>query len=94
MDKFYTVAINSYRANGGGGHLTDGVGLTREQLKERIIKVYEKDLRTLITEWVKAKGVVHPLPTHHWKAVPGLWWKNGRQRSLTLLFAGYDPFED
>ncbi len=85
-DKIYKVAINSYRANGGGGHLTDGVGLSREELTKRIIKKYDKDLRTLIMEWIKEKKVVHPTPTGHWRAIPGQWWRKGRKKSLHLLF--------
>jgi len=87
-DKTYRVAINSYRANGGGGHLTEGVGLSHEELQRRIIKRYDKDLRTMIMEWMKEHKVIHPSPTKHWRAIPGLWWKKGRQKSLHLLFSG------
>ncbi len=87
-DRVYKVAINSYRANGGGGHLTDGVGIPHEELHKRIIKKFEKDLRSLIIEWIKEKKVVNPAPTRHWQAVPGLWWKKGRMKSLHQLFGG------
>jgi 2',3'-cyclic-nucleotide 2'-phosphodiesterase/3'-nucleotidase len=30
-DKMYTVAVNSYRGSGGGGHLTEGAGLSAEE---------------------------------------------------------------
>ncbi len=91
-DKIYRVAINSYRANGGGGHLTEGVGLSHEELLRRIVKKYDKDLRSLIIEWVKEKKVVNPAPTRHWQAVPGLWWRKGRQRSLRQLFSSGNGF--
>ena len=86
LDKVYKVAINSYRANGGGSHLTEGVGLTHEQLQSRIIKRYDKDLRNLITEWIKEHKVIHPSPTRHWRLIPGNWWRKGRMKSLHLLF--------
>ncbi len=51
-DKTYTVAMNSYRANGGGGHLTDGVGLSEEELKARLINCTNDDLRDLLGDWL------------------------------------------
>ncbi len=92
LDKVYRVAINSYRANGGGGHLIEGLGLSHEQLQSRIIKRYERDLRTMIMEWIKEKKVIHPAPTGHWRAIPGLWWKKGRQRSLRQLFGSSNGY--
>ena len=32
MEKTYKVAINSYRGNGGGGHLTEGAGIPADEL--------------------------------------------------------------
>ena len=37
LDRTYSVAVNSYRANGGGDHLTKGAGIQAEQLSERVI---------------------------------------------------------
>jgi len=42
-DSTYTVAINSYRGNGGGGHLTQGVGWTKADINQRILKIWDKD---------------------------------------------------
>ncbi len=92
MDKVYRVAINSYRANGGGSHLTEGVGLSHNELQKRIIKRYDDDLRTMITEWIKEHKVIHPTPTKDWRLIPGLWWRKGRQKSLHLLFGSSNKF--
>ena len=92
MDKVYKVAINSYRANGGGSHLTEGVGLSHSELQKRIIKRYDDDLRTMITEWIKEHKVIHPTPTKDWRLIPGLWWRKGRQKSLHLLFGSSHKF--
>jgi len=51
-DKIYSVALNSYRANGGGGHLTDGVGLSTEELKLRITNCTKVDFRNLLGKWL------------------------------------------
>ena len=32
FDNTYTVAINSYRGSGGGGHLTRGAGIPQDEL--------------------------------------------------------------
>jgi 2',3'-cyclic-nucleotide 2'-phosphodiesterase/3'-nucleotidase len=50
--KMYTVAVNSYRGNGGGGHFYEGVGLTPEQLRERLVYSTEKDLRYYIMRYI------------------------------------------
>lgn len=46
----YKVAVNSYRANGGGGHLDRGVGIPFERLGERLLSTSQADLRQLIIE--------------------------------------------
>ena len=43
----YTVAVNSYRANGGGGHFP-AAGITGKELERRIISATERDLRYII----------------------------------------------
>ena len=51
--KIYKVAVNSYIGSGGGGILTDGTGLTMNQLGDRLISTSENDIRSLITELVQ-----------------------------------------
>jgi 2',3'-cyclic-nucleotide 2'-phosphodiesterase/3'-nucleotidase len=34
-NRTYKVALNSYRGNGGGNHLTEGSGLTKKELTSR-----------------------------------------------------------
>lgn len=49
----YKVVLNSYRANGGGGHLMQGVGLSKLELKDRIIYSSERDFRSLLGDWLQ-----------------------------------------
>jgi len=49
FDSTYSVAINSYRGSGGGGHLTRGAGISKEELPSRIISSTEKDFRYYMT---------------------------------------------
>ena len=55
-NKMYTVVMNSYRANGGGNHLLDGVGLSKDEIKTRIINCSDSDFRRILTHWLQSKG--------------------------------------
>ena len=81
----YKVAINSYRANGGGGHLIEGSKIKHEDLHKRIITKSELDLRSLIMNWTKKKGVVTPRAMDNWKAIPIPWKKSGKRKTLSIL---------
>jgi len=68
--KMYTVVMNSYRANGGGNHLLDGVGLSKEELKKRIIHCSDEDFRRILTQWLQAKGHYTPRSLNNWYFTP------------------------
>ncbi len=55
MNKTYLVAVNSYRGNGGGGHLTAGAGIPKSELSKRLIKSTERDLRYYILKYLEDK---------------------------------------
>ncbi len=86
LDVKYKVAINSYRANGGGGHLIEGCKIKHEDLSSRVIKKSDKDLRAIIMNWIIKKGVVTPRTLGNWRAVPNLWWKKGKNKSSRMLY--------
>ena len=69
-DSTYTVAINSYRAGGGGNHLTEGSGLSPQQLKGRIVKSTDKDLRYYLMQVLKKSPQIKPEIDHNWKMIP------------------------
>lgn len=85
-DKLYRVAVNSYRGNGGGGHLTRGVGLTLEELQSRVLTSTERDLRYFILKWIETSKVIDAKPLDNWKIVPEEWIKNAVPRERLLLF--------
>lgn len=67
----YTVAMSSYRYNGGGGHLTKGLGFTKEQIAERTVKNVLSDLRGMIMQDIIDMGGVITIPDYkNWKFVP------------------------
>lgn len=84
--KWYKVAINSYRANGGGELLTLGAGIPQDQLKSRVIWMSEKDQRYYLMKEIEKAGVINPQPNNNWKFVPEEWVKQAAERDRALLF--------
>lgn len=87
-DSIYSVAINSYRASGGGGHLTTGSGISHSDLRNRITWTSGKDLRYMIMEWIKKNNV--PLKTNkvQWNVIPADWYARGKAKDYELFFGG------
>lgn len=70
ITKSYVVALNSYRSNGGGGHLEKGAGIAHSDINSRIIKQLDSDLRGLIIEDIQESGRLETKPLNNWKFVP------------------------
>jgi 2',3'-cyclic-nucleotide 2'-phosphodiesterase/3'-nucleotidase len=87
-DKMYRVAVNSYRGNGGGGHLTEGVGLSSTELRSRLISSTDKDLRYYIIKAIEKKRIIAPSPNKNWKLIPEEWVRKAVPRDSIMLFAG------
>jgi len=86
LSKMYKVALNSYRGNGGGGHLTTGANIPNDELSSRIITSTEKDLRFYLMKWIEEKKNVNPKADNNWKIIPKDWAKNGKEKDYKLLF--------
>jgi 2',3'-cyclic-nucleotide 2'-phosphodiesterase/3'-nucleotidase len=81
----YTVAVNSYRANGGGGHFP-AAGITDGELDRRIINSTRRDMRFYMTEWIRERGTIDPKPLSDWKIIPEDWASAAKERETKLLF--------
>jgi 2',3'-cyclic-nucleotide 2'-phosphodiesterase/3'-nucleotidase len=86
LKKMYTVAMNSYRGNGGGGHLTQGAGIPKQDITGRIINSTPKDLRYYLMKWIEKEKTVNPAALNNWKVIPAEWWEKGKEKDGKLLF--------
>ena len=82
---FLLVCLNSYHANGGGDILTRGTGLSREQLRARVVKVEPCDLRMCLANEIIKAGDIHLDAPGNWRFVPESWAKEALERDRRLL---------
>ncbi len=82
----YTVAINSYRGNGGGGHLTEAAGIPQNKLMRRVSWVSDHDMRFYISKWVRKRKIIHPVKLNNWNIIPAKLHKQAMDRDYLLLF--------
>ena len=85
--KWYTVAINSYRGNGGGELLTKGAGISKDSLNSRIIYRSPRDQRYYLMQEIEKMGTVAPKANNNWKFIPENWTKHAATRDSLLLFS-------
>lgn len=84
--KWYRVAVNSYRGNGGGELLTKGAGIPKDSLESRIIWRSDRDQRYYLMQEIRRQKVLDPQPNHNWKVIPEAWTKAAAKRDYELLF--------
>ena len=84
--KTYKVAVNSYRANGGGELLTTGAGIKKEDLEKRIIYRSPRDQRYYLMQEIEKKGRIAPKPNNNWRFIPEEWTRHAAQRDSLILF--------
>ncbi|MDC7224938.1 MAG: bifunctional UDP-sugar hydrolase/5'-nucleotidase [Spirochaetales bacterium] len=82
----YTVAINSYRASGGGGHLTKGAGLDKAAIAAQTLSSTDLDLRYYLMKWIEKTGTVTPAAMENWTVEPAEWWEKGKETDYALLY--------
>lgn len=86
MEARYMVAMNSYRAHGGGDLITKGARFTHEQMLKRLEYTTTVDLRFYMLNYIEMKKTIEPHPLHQWKFVPEQWTKEAAQRDRKALF--------
>ena len=86
LEKWYNVAINSYRGNGGGELLTRGAGIPLDSLDNRIVWRSERDQRYYLMQEIEKLQVADPQPNNNWRFVPEKWTIPAAERDRKLLF--------
>lgn len=89
MNKTYSVAINSYRAQGGGGHLEKGAGLAKGDIlaMKYVTSATTKDLRFYLLKWFeKQQGAVTVQSLNNWKVIPEDLAATGKANDMPLLY--------
>ena len=84
--RFYNVALNSYRGNGGGELLTKGAGIPQKELQSRIVYESERDQRYYLMKEIERAGIMNPQPNNNWRFVPDEWVKPAIERDRRLIF--------
>ncbi|MDR2969753.1 MAG: bifunctional metallophosphatase/5'-nucleotidase [Tannerellaceae bacterium] len=85
-NQMYSVAMNSYRGNGGGELLTKGAGLPAEELESRVLSITDKDFRYYLVDYIKQNKMIHPRVLNHWKFIPDEWVRSATERDYRRLF--------
>ena len=86
-NKWYLVAMNSYRGNGGGELLTRGAGIPMDSIPSRITFMSERDQRHYLTRKIEREGEVAPKALNNWRFVPDAWTKPAIERDRKLIFS-------
>ena len=89
LSKTYSVAINSYRAQGGGGHLVTGAKMNDAEVKAMkfVTSSTIKDLRYYLMKWIEGqKEALTPQPIGNWKVEPADWAAKAKVLDLPLLY--------
>lgn len=84
--RHYRVALNSYRASGGGGLLTEGAGIDKAILDSRVLWRGDRNLREYIIDYVRQCKTITPQPHANWRFVPTSWANAAAKRDRLLLF--------
>ena len=85
-NRTYRVAMNSYRANGGGELLVRGAGIPMDSIPNRIIYMSERDLRHYLTEKIRHDGEVDAKPLNNWRFFPDEWAQPAIARDRKIIF--------
>lgn len=90
MDTVYNVAMTSYRASGGGGHMK-AAGVDTDKIDERVVEYYP-EIRNILYDYLVKNSTIDPLVTGDesvigkWKFVPESMAQKALKQDMALLF--------
>lgn len=85
----YSVALNSYRGNGGGGHLNQGAGIPKEELNSRITWSSEKDLRYYLMDFLGQQDTLYSKDVDNWRLIPESFVNEALQADRRIMKEAY-----
>jgi len=84
LEKKYSVALNSYRYNGGGFHLENCGAMQKGILKVKTLYSSTQSMRDLMVEYIKYKKKWGPKDIeYNWKLVPEELAKKAIEKELS-----------
>ena len=86
LTKKYRVAVNSYRANGGGGLLTKGAGIPLDKLRTRVLWTSDREMREYLRRDISRQSEINPQSLNNWRFIPSDWVKQAEIRDAEILF--------
>ena len=90
MDSFYNVAMTSYRASGGGGHMK-AAGIDTDRIDERVVEYYP-EIRNILYDYLVRNKSIDPVVIGdetvlgRWRFVPETIAKEALERDMQRLF--------
>ena len=90
-DSTYSVAMTSYRANGGGGTIIEGAGLSKDEIESRIMGRYA-EIRELIYRYIKENMILDEdllsggAAIGRWEFIPSAEASDRIEDDMMLLF--------
>jgi len=89
LQETYIAVMNSYRTAGGGGHLSEGAGISGETVDERVVSAASRDFRHHLVRWFSQQGGFSPAGEANWKVIPESWAAAGRLNDYPVIFDQY-----
>lgn len=90
-DGWYTVAMHSYRGNGGTEILTKGAGIPFGEIPQRTVFRSKYDQRSYIIRDIERNSKMILNKTTNWKFIPEEWTARAIQRDRMELFGDVYP---
>lgn len=84
--KTYKVAVNSYRANGGGGLLVKGAGIPQNQLRSRVVWTSNNEMREYLRREIARQKEINPQPLNNWRFIPEGWASAAAEHDSEIMF--------
>lgn len=76
----YTVVLNEFRFEGAGEYLSQGLGLSSQEIEQRIQRVITLDLVKSLRMQEAMLGTLEPSSDENWFASPRIWAQRAAQK--------------